>query len=118
MVQSPPKKTIHYDTTDAIAQTKQQFPDYMYYFNKKTNMWRYYDLKTGQLQINSGHVVGIADVEQYENVVQYLIIHPLKLYAHKPSLALFIKNLCDDSTLSWSERNQRLQQYSRGGHKT
>lgn len=75
-----------------------------YYFNQKTNMWRYYDLKTGQLQINSGHVVGIADVEQYENVAQYLIQHQLKLYAHKPLLTLFIKNLCDDFTLSWSER--------------
>lgn len=119
-----PPKTGH-DKIQSLVEfqnTGQKFPDYafMYIFNEKTKLWRYYDQKTSTdihaISVTQGHVigVGVAEIEtkKYEEIIEYLITHQYKHYQKlEITVADFIHDLLNKTDLSWSARNLILQEF-------
>lgn len=106
-------------STLELQQTNQRFPDYFYEFDKETKVWRYYDLKTttdiNSICVTNGNLIGVGlaegDTERYELIVKYLIMHQVKAYVKYKDLCGFIKDLINNNTLSWTQRNLKLQEY-------
>jgi len=101
----------------ALIQTKQKHPDYVYVYNpidKKNGIWqRYYDLKTGSFSINTGPIFCMSNKEEYEEKVAHHLHAQSRLYKNEDGIDKKYKQVLNDSTLSWSERNTKIQEFFR-----
>lgn len=100
----------------AMTQTKQQHPDYYYIYksiDKNTGIWqRFYDLKTGQFSINTGHLVCFSNLQEYEKQVQHLLKAQYHFYTDRAIKDKY-KIILEDKSLNWSSRNLKIQEFFR-----
>lgn len=110
-VLTPPTNTDKEVWPEALTQTKQPYPDYIYILDMKTSTWKYYDLKSTISFVNRGHILGVSNKEEYERIICRLMLDQRDLYKQYPEIQQYIIELQKDETLSWSERNTSLQQF-------
>lgn len=107
-------KPIH---EKALMQTNQKHPDFLYNavykLNNKNNLvWeRFYDWKTGKIEINSGHVLCFSNLKDYEYEVPQLLNAQAKKYSHISSIKNELNNLFNDKSLTWANRNTKFQAF-------
>ena len=104
----------------AYQQTKQPNPDYqkitLSNSKERTVIWsRYYDLKTGKISVNRGHIYITSNDTIYEEKSQVLLQNQLKTYsslceADSP-LVLYLYYLVNQNNKSWGDRNDLFKNF-------
>jgi hypothetical protein len=89
--------------------TGQPNPDYYYQFNKSTGIWqRYYDLKTGKIAVNKGHILCVREGKEYEKWSEYILKAQRTSYPSEHPLRKYLEVLINNKNMSWGERNDAL----------
>jgi len=104
----------------ALAQTKQEHPDYYYAYkpsstDKNSGIWqRYYDFKAGDFKIDTGHIVCFSNKEEYETRVGHHLYAQHNLYktVNRDIDDQFTK-IIGNPKLTWSDRNIKIQEFFR-----
>lgn len=102
----------------ALAQTKQEHPDYCYVYksmdsNNNNGLWqRYYDFKTGKFNIDTGHIYCVSNLHDYEEKVKHHL-HGQYSFYREVEIQKKYKEILNDTSLTWAQRNFQIQEFWR-----
>jgi hypothetical protein len=99
------------NTSPAFVDTKQKNPDYLFSNDKWT---RYYDLKTGDIKPNKGHIRIISSEEDYIELIQKLFEKQLELFKisfPQSSLVNYMETLKVRQDILWKEKYELYKEY-------
>jgi hypothetical protein len=102
-------------TQEAYEQTSQPHPD-LFYEHKKNDIiiWsRYYDIKSGNFNVNDGHLIPTSNVKIYEFLSEKILNGQYQCYKDIPEIKSYLKTLFKNKSLTWSDRSQLFQLFIR-----
>lgn len=103
------KKTLANEI--AYKQTGQQNPDIFYnYYEKGMVKWsRYYDIKSGNYEVDCGHIVTTSSEKEFENFSEDMLRGQKSCYSKKDPVFRELSNLINNKNLTWGQRNEKFQ---------